>query len=436
MHYVCAARSLGRKTVSHKACQTTIGHVTCQRYSTTRRLAAPEEPSTRRPYDKDPPTASTTHFGFRDVPEQLKESLVGGVFSSVASSYDVMNDVMSFGVHRLWKDHFVRKLDPGSRGSFHPQQILDVAGGTGDIAFRHLDHATDVNHDHETCVHVVDINPDMLAHGMVRARSSRYADNSTPVQLDSKGLPIPGNQKLPDGSLSSGIVGPRLRFSVGNAESLPAIPSESIDIYTIAFGIRNVTHIDRVLAEAYRVLKPGGVFSCLEFSSVRPVAPLTRSSFSTAHDGDEGYTTSSFYGGHPQSTTTLPRGAGQQQRQESINTPFDRLRSVFSRVYEGYSFAVIPMMGSLIAGDRDSYQYLVESIAKFPDQETFSGMIRDAGFVYPGTPPPPPSPRSPGGRDSVAEEEVVHESGSLEGKAYENLSLGIAAIHTGIKPRS
>lgn len=252
------------------------------------------------------------------MPEAIKESLVGKVFSSVASSYDRMNDVMSLGIHRLWKDDFVRTLNPGSRGSFAPMSILDVAGGTGDIAFRHLDHATDINFDHETTVQVVDINPEMLKFGEKRAQETRYKDSG------------------------------RISFKVQNAEDLVDVPSESVDLYTIAFGIRNCTHIDKVLSEAYRVLKPGGVFACLEFSSVRP-APL-------------------------------------------------------AALYQQYSFSVIPIMGQIVAGDRDSYQYLVESIAKFPNQERFAEMIKDAGFL-------------------------------VSGNGYRDLTFGVAAIHTGVKSK-
>lgn len=245
--------------------------------------------------------------------------MVGQVFSSVASSYDRMNDVMSLGIHRLWKDDFVKGLRPGSRGNFAPMKILDVAGGTGDIAFRHLDYATDVQFDHETSVEVVDINPEMLQVGERRAQQTRYAGSG------------------------------RVSFKVQNAENLVDVPASSVDLYTIAFGIRNVTHIDKVLQEAYRVLKPGGVFACLEFSSVKP-APL-------------------------------------------------------AALYERYSFSVIPIMGQLVAGDRDSYQYLVESIQKFPKQEAFAEMIKDAGFL-------------------------------ISGKGYRDLSFGIAAIHTGVKPKT
>ncbi|KAK9474206.1 putative ubiquinone biosynthesis methyltransferase mitochondrial precursor [Dipodascopsis tothii] len=274
----------------------------------------------------------TTHFGFRDVPEDQKEHLVREVFSSVASSYDVMNDVMSLGVHRLWKDHFVSQLDPGRRPGGAPLQILDVAGGTGDIAFRMLDWAASVHNDHQSRVLVVDINPEMLAEGEKRCRSlgkhriGNWVGDAAGAAFDD------------DSS--------RIAFKVQNAEVLDAVPDNSQDLYTVAFGIRNFTNIPAALKTAHRVLKKGGVFACLEFSQV--------------------------------------------------NTP------VLSTLYREYSFNILPIMGQLVANDRDSYQYLVESIAKFPPQEKFAGMIRDAGFA-------------------------------LAGKGYEDLTFGIAAIHIGVK---
>jgi 2-methoxy-6-polyprenyl-1,4-benzoquinol methylase len=235
-----------------------------------------------------------------------------------------MNDFMSLGIHRLWKDHFVRNLNPGRNpltSSASDQKkgwnILDIAGGTGDIAFRMLDHASHVNHDAHTNVTVADINPEMLAEGKKRSLQTPYARS------------------------------PRLRFVEANAEKLDMIPDNSIDLYTVAFGIRNFTHKDVALKEAFRVLKPGGVFACLEFSKVE--------------------------------------------------------NPLFNAVYQQWSFNAIPVIGQMVAGDRASYQYLVESIAKFPSQEEFSGMIRDAGFLIPG-------------------------------KGYENLTDGIAAIHKGVKP--
>jgi len=157
---------------------------------------------------------------------------VGSVFSSVARKYDVMNDLMSLYTHRLWKDHFVRSLDPGSPNS--NLKILDVAGGTGDIAFRLLEHATILNRDSTASVQVVDINEKMLKYGRRKVEK--------------------GDMKHWQG---------RVEFTLGNAETLENVPDQSVDLYTIAFGIRNVTHIDRVLDAAYRVLRPGGVFACL-----------------------------------------------------------------------------------------------------------------------------------------------------------------------------
>jgi 2-methoxy-6-polyprenyl-1,4-benzoquinol methylase len=256
-----------------------------------------------------------------------KATPVGAVFSSVASSYDSMNDFMSLGIHRLWKDHFVRNLNPGlnpltstssSPTSQQGMSILDIAGGTGDIAFRMLDHASTLNHDPHTRVVVADINPDMLAEGRKRSLSTPYARS------------------------------PRLDFVEANAESLHMIPDASIDLYTVAFGIRNFTHKDVALREAFRVLKPGGVFACLEFSKVK--------------------------------------------------------NPLFDAVYQRWSFGAIPLIGQVVAGDRESYQYLVESIARFPSQEEFSGMIREAGFLVPG-------------------------------RGWEDLTMGIAAIHKGVKPR-
>ncbi|RQM05986.1 hypothetical protein DH86_00002552 [Scytalidium sp. 3C] len=263
----------------------------------------------------------TTHFGYQTVPESEKEARVAGVFSSVATSYDAMNDFMSLGIHRLWKDHFVRSINPGyssSNSSSSPGwKILDIAGGTGDIAFRMLDHATNINSSPSTTVIISDINPQMLAEGKRRSMNTSYANS------------------------------PRLSFLEANAEDLHMIESNSIDLYTVAFGIRNFTNKDVALREAFRVLKPGGVFACLEFSGV-----------------------------------TNP---------------------LFDAVYKRWSFSAIPLIGQLVAGDRDSYQYLVESIDRFPKQEQWRDMIKDAGFIVPG-------------------------------KGWEDLTMGIAAIHKGIKP--
>ncbi|QSZ36138.1 hypothetical protein DSL72_007263 [Monilinia vaccinii-corymbosi] len=266
----------------------------------------------------------TTHFGFETVPESEKEARVAGVFSSVAASYDTMNDFMSLGIHRLWKDHFVRSINPGFTPSSSTSQsapspgwkMLDIAGGTGDVAFRLLDHATNINHSPSSSITISDINPEMLAEGRKRSLQTSYANS------------------------------PRLSFLLANAETLPMIPSNSLDLYTVAFGIRNFTNKSAALHEAHRVLKPGGLFACLEFSGV-----------------------------------TNP---------------------LFNAIYKQWSFSAIPLIGQLVAGDRDSYQYLVESIEKFPKQEEFRDMIKEAGFVVPG-------------------------------KGWEDLTGGIAAIHKGVK---
>lgn len=226
--------------------------------------------------------ADTTHFGFETVPLAEKQERVDEVFRSVARRYDLMNDLMSAGMHRLWKDALVTALRPSRT---RPFRHLDVAGGTGDVAFRVLRAGGPC-----TLVTVSDINPDMLAVGAERAAR--------------KGIDA-------------------LDFVEADAQALP-FPSASYDGYTIAFGIRNVPEIPRALAEAHRVLKPGGRFLCLEFSRV-----------------------------------DLPG---------------------LDRLYDAYSFNVIPRIGELVARDRDSYQYLVESIRKFPPPGVFAGMIERAGF--------------------------------------------------------
>ena len=245
-------------------------------------------------------TQKTTHFGYREVDEDQKAGMVRGVFTNVASKYDIMNDVMSVGVHRLWKDAMMDWLAPRSG-----QHLLDVAGGTGDIAFRFLKRAPGAQ------AVVLDMTEGMLVEGRKRAEAEQMAD--------------------------------RLEWVVGDAMALP-FANSSFDVYTISFGIRNVTRIADALSEAFRVLKPGGRLMVLEFSQ-------------------------------------LPNPAMQ-------------------KAYDLYSFNVIPRMGQLITQDRDSYQYLVESIRRFPDQEAFAGMIRNAGF------------------------------GNVK---YRNLSLGIAALHSGWK---
>ncbi|KAI4211513.1 MAG: hypothetical protein LQ351_005689 [Letrouitia transgressa] len=240
-----------------------------------------------------------------------------------------MNDLMSLGLHRLWKDRFVSSLSPGSFCPSTSWTMLDVAGGTGDIAFRLLDHATLLKNDESSKVIVSDINPAMLALGQKRALQTPYADSSPS----------------------------RLEWLEADAEALPPgkVPDQSIDLYTVAFGIRNFTSPARALAEAYRVLKPGGVFACLEFSQVS--------------------------------------------------------NRLFNALYKKWSFSAIPMMGQLVAGDRDSYQYLVESIERFPSQRDWETIIKGAGFLVPR-----------------------REGEEGEERGWEDLMGGVAAIHKGIKP--
>jgi demethylmenaquinone methyltransferase/2-methoxy-6-polyprenyl-1,4-benzoquinol methylase len=240
---------------------------------------------------------NTTHFGFQTVPEVDKAGMVHGVFTRVASRYDIMK---SGGVHRLWKDAMMDWLAPRPG-----QRLLDVAGGTGDVAFRFLKRAPG------SSSVVCDMTESMLIEGRKRAEAEHQAD--------------------------------RLDWVVGDAMALP-FADNSFDVYTISFGIRNVTRIPDALKEAYRVLRPGGRLMVLEFSQI-PNAML-------------------------------------------------------QKAYDLYSFNVIPVMGQIVANDRDSYQYLVESIRKFPDQDTFAAMIRQAGF------------------DQVK---------------YRNLTMGVAALHSGWK---
>lgn len=224
--------------------------------------------------------AGSTHFGFRTVPIDEKSTLVRGVFDSVARRYDLMNDLMSGGLHRLWKAALIDWLEPRPG-----MRLLDVGGGTGDIAGRFLDAGGG-------SVTVLDVNEAMLRVGRDRAVDS--------------------------GRLAT------IAWVCGDAEQLP-VPDAAVDAYTIAFCIRNVTRIQAVLAEARRVLRPGGRFLCLEFSRV-----------------------------------ALP---------------------LLERPYDSYSFHVLPALGGLVAGDRDAYRYLVESIRRFPDQVTFAGMIAKAGLA-------------------------------------------------------
>ncbi|CAN1750972.1 2-methoxy-6-polyprenyl-1,4-benzoquinol methylase, mitochondrial [Linum perenne] len=260
-----------------------------------------------------------TSFGFKEVREEEKSQLVGNVFTNVASNYDLMNDLMSGGLHRLWKERLVSKLNP-----FPGMKHLDVAGGTGDVAFRILEAVNSVkrraiedpsneNLLEETEIYVCDINANMLNVGKKRAIERGLGEMKSLVWVE------------------------------GDAEALD-FPDNSMDGYTIAFGIRNVTHIEKALAEAHRVLKRGGRFLCLELSHVD--VPLLK------------------------------------------------------EVYDYYSFSIIPAVGELVVGDRESYQYLVESIRRFPPQEKFAEMIGEAGF---------------------------------QKVEYENLVAGVVAIHSGLK---
>lgn len=255
----------------------------------------------------------STQFGTRSVTPEEKTTLVRGVFDSVADQYDVMNDLMSGGVHRLWKNHLIRRIRP--KAGLH---YLDVAGGTGDIAFRIEDslkaqarRSNTPATGNPTKITLCDLNWDMLRVGRDRA--------------------------INQGKLND------YEWVTGNAEFLP-LPSSSVDVYTIAFGLRNVTRIDDALKEANRVLKSGGRFYCLEFSHVENPA--------------------------------------------------------FAALYDKFSFNVIPKMGQWVAKDRMSYQYLVESIRKFPTQENLKQRLEKAGFIH---------------------------------VSYENLTFGVAAIHYGLK---
>jgi demethylmenaquinone methyltransferase/2-methoxy-6-polyprenyl-1,4-benzoquinol methylase len=234
--------------------------------------------------DDPPPGGETASFGYREVAAEVRQGLVNDVFAAVAGRYDLMNDLMSGGLHRLWKDDLVTWLGPPK--SARPFDLIDVAGGTGDIALRVLQAGG------RSCRAVVaDISPEMMVVGRRRFREAGLSD--------------------------------RVELALANAEALP-FPDRTFDAYTIAFGIRNVTHIERALAEAFRVLKTGGRFLCLEFSACE--VPL------------------------------------------------------LDRLYDFHSFEVIPRLGALAAGSAEPYRYLVESIRKFPPQEPFAGMVRAAGF--------------------------------------------------------
>ncbi|KAJ9450949.1 2-methoxy-6-polyprenyl-1 [Diplonema papillatum] len=265
--------------------------------------------------DDATPKTSTTHFGFRTVPEEEKQGMVNTLFGKVSGNYDLMNDAMSAGIHRCWKDHTIKRLDPELG-----KKYLDVAGGTGDVAFRILDRLQDLTMEvpplsnQQGGITIADINPKMLEQGEIRYLDRKRKNSAVPVE-----------------------------FVEANAEELP-FEDNTFDAYTIAFGIRNVTHTPKALSEAYRVLKKGGRLLVLEFSRVEN----------------------------------------------------DTLRSV----YDAYSFNVIPVLGHVLAGDWNSYQYLVESIRKFPPQEEFADMIRTAGF---------------------------------KGVSYESLTFGVCALHSGWK---
>jgi demethylmenaquinone methyltransferase/2-methoxy-6-polyprenyl-1,4-benzoquinol methylase len=241
-------------------------------------------------------TSDSTDFGFERIPSKEKAGRVRQVFDSVAERYDIMNDVMSGGMHRVWKDAFITWMRP--RSNMH---LLDLAGGTGDIAFRFLRAGGGA-------VAVADINLEMLLVGQERARKRCLEGSVNWLCADGENLPMPDN---------------------------------SVDVVTCAFGIRNMTHKDRALSEVVRVLKPGGRFMCLEFSRLQ-----------------------------------LPGLAG---------------------LYDKFSFSVVPRLGKIVANDKASYRYLAESIRTFPDQETFAGMISNAG---------------------------------LSNTTYRNLAGGIAAMHS------
>jgi len=247
-----------------------------------------------------------TQFGEKTVTPEEKTSLVHGVFDNVANKYDIMNDLMSGGLHRIWKDRFIREIRPRPGLKY-----LDVAGGTGDIAFRIKQKLETGNSELETQITLCDLTHNMLEVGRDRATDKGWLND--------------------------------FEWVTGNAEDLP-FPDNHFDVYTISFGLRNVTHIDKALKEAHRVLKPGGRFFCLEFSQ--------------------------------------------------IPTP------LLAKLYDLYSFNIIPKIGEIVAKDRDSYQYLVESIRRFPKQKELVKRLTTAGFKK---------------------------------AAYSNLNFGIVAIHRGLK---
>jgi demethylmenaquinone methyltransferase/2-methoxy-6-polyprenyl-1,4-benzoquinol methylase len=244
-------------------------------------------------------SSETVSFGFSDIPVHDKKPKVQGLFSNVAHKYDLMNDIMSLGQHRLWKNILINQLAPRPNKTY-----LDVAGGTGDIALRIADKIKSGQF-----ITILDLTHNMLVEGL--KRSDKYNTD--------------------------------IRRICGDAENLP-FADNSFDYYTISYGIRNVTHIDKALSEAFRVLKSGGKFMCLEFSHV-----------------------------------SMP---------------------LFEKIYDTYSFGILPKMGKIFANDADSYRYLAESIRRFPTQEKFLTMIQKAGF---------------------------------KNASYHNLSGGITCIHSGFK---
>jgi len=227
----------------------------------------------------------TTHFGAKQVPLDEKQGLVNEVFDGVASRYDLMNDLMSGGVHRLWKDALVAKLNP-PRGGTRPYRVLDMAGGSGDIGER----IVNASHGYAQVV-ISDINQEMLNEGVIREKNWRFSSRAEFICADAQDLPFEDN---------------------------------SFNAYTIAVGIRNVPQIDLALTEAYRVLKRGGKFLCLEFS--QPDVPG------------------------------------------------------LAEIYDSFSTNVIPKIGKIVTGNADPYTYLVESIRQFPNPEKFSSMIKETGF--------------------------------------------------------
>ncbi|XP_067911325.1 2-methoxy-6-polyprenyl-1,4-benzoquinol methylase, mitochondrial isoform X2 [Heterodontus francisci] len=291
------------------------------------------------------------------------------VFKNVAKNYDIMNDAMSLGIHRLWKDALLHTMNP-----LPGTKLLDVAGGTGDIAFRFLDYVRSQHERQNRRAMKSYQSPSWQQISDFYEQQNKFDSDSGSkaviCDINKEMLKV-GRQKAEQLNYTEG-----LSWVVGNAEELP-FDDDKFDVYTIAFGIRNVTHIDHVLQEAYRVLKPGGRFLCLEFSKVQN--PIISSGF-VQLSGLQGHC----------------RG---QLRVNRIAVSLE-LHVGQTGLYHLYSFQVIPVLGEVIAADWKSYQYLVESIQRFPDQEEFKAMIEDAGFY------------------------------KVE---YNNLTSGIVAVHSGFK---